>query len=311
MKLQFWCEPGASPWNAFEDAADNVRVATNGQIDITMYTPGALLDDPDILPALGEGIVDIQWLSIGDFDYLDPGFAITCGMPGIWKDQEQVRVWFEQFGGRELLDAKLQEYNVKLLNIGSKGSEGIWSNVSLDSLDAFDGLIMRCGAGVAADILNTLGTKTVDLPGEETYSALQTNVVDAAEFGMMGECWGIGMQEVTKYVYWPSWHCPLYIGPIAVNMDTWNALSDDLKQALMYYALEAGINHNLYSQAEEIEVMPLVTDYGLVYQTATPEELARVLEISRDIIFNKYGAASDFAADLIESVTTFQDHFMG
>jgi len=228
-------------------------------------------------------------------------------MPGIWKDQEQVRVWFEHFGGRELLDAKLREYNVKLLSIGSKGSEGIWSSESLDSLDAFDGLTVRCGAGIAADILNAIGAKTVDLPGEETYSALQTGVVDAAEFGMMGECWGIGMQEVTEYVYWPSWHCPLYIGVIACNLDEWNAMSDDLKQDLMYYALDAGIRHNYYTQAEEFETLPKAIEYGMIFQTATVEELAEINAISRDIIFNTYGAKSEFAADLIESVTAFQE----
>ena len=124
---------------------------------------------------------------------------------------------------------------------------------------------------------------------------------------MMGECWGIGMQEVTNYVYWPSWHSPLYVGLVACNLDDWNSMSDDLKQDLMYYALEAGTNHNLYTQAEEFITLPKAIDYGMIFQTATPEELARINAISRDIIFNQYGGASDFARALVDSVTAFQD----
>jgi len=205
------------------------------------------------------------------------------------------------------MDTKLQEYNIKLLNICTKGSESIWSRKSLASLDDFKGLKVRMGAGIAHDLMTAVGASPVDLPGEELHAALDTGVVDAGEYGMMGECWGIGMQEVTNYVYWPSWHCPLYVGLIAVNLDEWNAMSDDLKQDLMYFALEAGINHNLYTQADEIETMPKVKEYGLIFQTATPEELAQINAISRDIILNTYGSQSEFAANLIDLVSSFQD----
>jgi len=101
-KLQHAMAGGSAMWRSMEGAVNHLRVATDGWIDITMYQPGSLIGDPEVLPALGSGILDISWLTTADFDYLDPGFKVYYSMPGVWQNQEQVRMWFEHFGSREL-----------------------------------------------------------------------------------------------------------------------------------------------------------------------------------------------------------------
>jgi TRAP-type mannitol/chloroaromatic compound transport system substrate-binding protein len=276
------------------------------QIDITMYNPGSIVGDPEVLPAVGDGIINVAFISTADFDFLDPGFKIMYSMPGVWTDMIEGRTWWDHFGGRELMDAKLAEYNVKLLDTAIKGSEGIWGTKSMATLEEFEGMTVRMGAGLAMDLMDAIGAKPVDLPAEELYSALDTGVVDAGEFGLLEDNYGIGLQEVTDYAYWPSWHNPMCFDMIAMNMDDWNSLSDSLKAQMMMYSVDWANRHYFYTNAGEYEYLEQVKDAGMIVQSASEDDIAMINAISLDIIQNKYAPMSEFSTNIANSVFGFK-----
>jgi TRAP-type mannitol/chloroaromatic compound transport system substrate-binding protein len=290
-----------------EDSLNLLHRATNGQIDVEMFNPGSIVGDPEVLPAVGDGILDMAFISTADFDFLDPGFKIYYSMPGVWTDMIEGRTWFDHFGGRELMANKVAEYNVKLLDVAIKGSEGIWSRRSLATLDDFKGLKVRMGAGIAHDLLTAVGAKPVDLPAEELYTALDTGVVDAGEFGLLEDNWGIGLQEVTDYAYWPSWHNPMCFDLIAMNMDNWNALSDDHKAAIMLFSVDWANRHFFYTQAGEVEYLPKILAYPMTVQSANPADTAAINELSINTIKNEYAPASAFATAIADSVFSYKE----
>ncbi|MFU8858321.1 MAG: TRAP transporter substrate-binding protein DctP, partial [Deferrisomatales bacterium] len=79
------------------------------------------------------------------------------------------------------------------------------------------------------DILNNLGASVIPLPGGEIYLGLERGVIDAAEFSSPSINYPMGFDEITKFVIQPGVHQPGTQCTIAINMDSWKKLPDDLK----------------------------------------------------------------------------------
>ncbi|MBA7654295.1 hypothetical protein ES703_62172 [subsurface metagenome] len=103
----------------------------------------------------------------------------------------------------------------------------VFSSVKLDSIDDLKGLPFR-SAGASAEILTTLGAATAYFPFDEIYTAMETGVVKACEYGDITTFYEMGLHHVAKY-----WYLPAFVqggfNMTLINMDSWNALPDDLK----------------------------------------------------------------------------------
>jgi TRAP-type mannitol/chloroaromatic compound transport system substrate-binding protein len=100
------------------------------------------------------------------------------------------------------------------------------------------------------------------IAGGEVYTALERGTIDAAEFSMPTTDWGMGFQEVTKYWCLPGWYQPMWGGGWMINMKSWNALSDDLKEIVRIAAMATGIYTYARWEYESIEATKKFLEHG-------------------------------------------------
>lgn len=226
------------PWSKgllFYDMAvhfcDTVRLASGGRLDIKPFSAGELVPALEIFDAVSKGSFDAGHDWPGYWKGKNEAF-IAFGSVPYGLDAELYNIWLYERGGIEELQSLYGQYNLFALPGGQAGQEmGLNSNKRASTMEDFKGLKVRTW-GWYLDILNNLGASGVATPGGEVYLALQTGVLDAAEFSSPAVNYPMGFDEVTKYIIQPGVHQPACQFTFFFNQDSYDALGEDLKWIL-------------------------------------------------------------------------------
>ena len=266
-RMQTYASSGTPGFQSQKIALDHLKKATNGRLDVTLYGVGTLVGLSEMLEAIGKRNFEVGHNVDAFFAGKDPGFAPIFSAIALWTDPREVRVWIEAFGGKEIMKKAYAKYNVHYAGSTLIGAEPIMSKKQLKSLADFKGLKIRTPSGLTAMLFEKLGAVPVALAGSEIYSALDTNVIDAAEFVTLGENVGLGLQEVTKYVLYPSFHGPIAVVNYGVNMDAWKSLPPDLQAAFEMMVKEADYLYDILSAASDYKALAEIRKKGLQIDT--------------------------------------------
>ena len=183
---------------------------------------------PETVPAFEQ----IDPVSAGVFDviYTHPAYhdrAITNATNGMKPDMELIR----SSGVFDEMDSYLQEnLNLKLLANVSVGTGGYhcYLREALDEGGTWQGRRIR-GISTYVPVIEALGGVAVNTPMGEVYSALERGVVDGA-CAPVSVFRGTRHFEVAQYRTEPTFG--QLVSYIAMNLDTWNRLSEEQQQAV-------------------------------------------------------------------------------
>ena len=257
-----------------------------------------------MLDALSARVLEMAFEPPGFYTSKEPGLAVLFLVPGVL-DRQELNLWMYRFGGNELLAEAYAKYNLHHVGpVTILGAEPLMSTKSLATLDGLKGLKVRSAPGLSTDLFTKLGMSVVNLGPGEIYSALDTGVVDAVEWIGVQDDWVMGLHEVAEYVLWPSFHTPAATAGPIVNMDAWNELPDDLKVAFEWASLQGVHDLMLSNEAADYRSLKDMVDYGLIHQTSTEADLARVEVLGLEVL-TEYKSKSPFAAKAVDSLFAF------
>jgi len=130
-----------------------------------------------------------------------------------------------------VLDKSYGDYGlVHLAEFAGDGTNTLWTNKPIATIEDFKGLKTRAAGLMASDALKRLGAAPVVMPGMEVPEAIRKGTIDAM---LTDAVWSftIGIADVTKYAcLWPF--AEPFANVIAVNKESWDALPPDLQQIL-------------------------------------------------------------------------------
>ncbi len=131
---------------------------------------------------------------------------------------------------------------------------GGWFNKEINSLEDLKGLKIRT-PGLGAEVYNRLGATTVNLPGGEVFTAMQTGAIDATDWVGPYNDLAFGIHKTAKYYYYPGWQEPQAVIELLINQKAWDALPADL-QAIVNEAARAAnqvmIDEFVYNNAKAL-----------------------------------------------------------
>jgi len=206
-------------------------------------------------------------------------------MAGVLNSDWELAAWFYDYDGIELINEAYEEWGLYFLppNISIYPLEPMMSTVSLAKLDDFEGVMIRSFPGPSGDMLTALGATVTPIAGAEIYTALETGVVDAAEYTGFMENWDAGLHEVSKYALYPSPHVLASIRDITITLDSWNALSPDL-QAALEMACNDFTARDYFTEKGTQEIgRKMMEDYGIIIQSLSDEDWATCMQIGKQL----------------------------
>jgi len=162
------------PWG------EEISKATDGRVTLRIL-PKPVTNPPGHFDAVRDGLVDISFISHA---YYPGRFELTkfavLPFSGNTAESRSVAAWdtYEKY----LLPAE-EHKGVKLLGIYAHGPGIVFTtDKPVEKIEDFQGLKIRVGGGMAADVAKALGVSPIAKPAPESYELRSTGVVDGVFF---------------------------------------------------------------------------------------------------------------------------------
>jgi TRAP-type mannitol/chloroaromatic compound transport system substrate-binding protein len=192
--------------------------------------------------------------------------------------------WILYGGGQALWDELYAPFGVRGFLSGNTGTQmGGWYQKEINSLEDFSGLKIRI-PGLAAEVLNRLGATTVNMPGGEIMPALQSGVIDAAEWVGPWVDLTMGFYKVAKYYYGPGFHEGSTANELLINEARWQALPSDLQAIVKVACHEANMILPAEYFARNTNTLPMLTGEHEVDVRNFPDDVLNAMfDISEEV----------------------------
>lgn len=233
-----------------------LKEMTNGSLELKLLPVRAVVPHRDTPEAVSMGILDGDLTATSYFSGIDPAFALMGDLTAGYQDPAQVQEFCMQGGGKELLQKLFDKYQpgIHVVGCSSEKSEAFVSKVPINGVSDLEGLKIRTPEGLAADVFKRAGASPVSLPGSEVYTALEKNVIDAADSSAYANNDASGMHKVAKYPLYPGIHSVPFM-QFTISDMTWNKLSDEEKTALNQWFTAAYDDVRQYMDKKDKELV--------------------------------------------------------
>ncbi len=209
--------------------ADEVRVMSNGRLDIQVFAGGELVPALQAFDAVSQGSVEMGHGSAYYWAGKVPEAQFFSTVP-FGMTVRGMHAWLYHGGGLELWREIYQPFNVYPIPMGNSGIQmGGWFKKRIDSVTDLQGLRMRM-PGLGGKVLKKAGGNPVLMSGGEIYTALERGIIDATEWVAPFHDLRLGLNRAARYYYYPGWHEPGTEFELLINTERWQQLPEDLKK---------------------------------------------------------------------------------
>jgi TRAP-type C4-dicarboxylate transport system substrate-binding protein len=240
--------------------ANDVRRATNNQLDINVHSNGSLIKHPDMLRAVSTGQVNISEFLLGQFGNEDPVFAAD-NVPFVAVGYDAAFKFYQ--AQKPYLEKKLLARGARLLYSVAWPGQGIYSKTALKSVADLKGVKFRTYSPQTARLAELLGASPTVIQVPEIAQAFATGTIGAmitsSATGTSTKAW-----EFVKYYYMTNAFHPKNI--VAVNERAFQRLPDAQKKALLEAAAAAEQRGWNLSRQREGEANKLLATNGMTVQ---------------------------------------------
>jgi len=226
-----WPKNSPGPGVTADRLAKRITAASDGRLQVRLYAAGELVPALEVFDAVASGTADMAHTASVYWTGKTAAAAFFTTVPFGLSTREHM-AWIYHGGGQQLWDALYARYGLKGFMAGNTGMQmGGWFKRPIENLDDIQGLKMRI-VGLGGEILRRMGGTPVTLPAGEIFQALQSGVVDGAEFLGPWIDEAFGFYKAASYYAWPGVNKPNGTGECLVGRDAFNALPRDLQQVV-------------------------------------------------------------------------------
>jgi len=288
---------GTWDWEILERWCADLKVASDGRLDMTPYAGGEIMPVMETFEAVSTGTLNIDF-SYGPYWTGKLAMAIYSGglPPFTLPRWEHYKVLYYKLGLEELLREAYAEHNIYYVATMPTDCTVAISKSPIRKAADFQGMKLRA-TGIYAELVTEAGASAVFFPWGEIYGALETGLIDGVLMGGgIGVLCDAGFHEPCNY-FLETPITPVDAWALHVNMDAWNELPDDL-QMLLYESTSyaADLFTASYFGWDAVWTERIVEEWGYTITTLPVEEQAILSEYSITVL-DKYSAEDPIFAE--------------
>src|SRR5271156_3595787 len=223
-----WPKRLPGPGMSAERVAERIATLSGGRIDITVSAAGEVVPAFEVLDAVGSGVAEMGHTAAFYWQGKEPAAVFFTTVPFGLLPNEHV-AWIDAGGGQELWDDLYAPFNVKPFMAGNTGvCMGGWFRREIRDRDDMRGLKVR-SLGLGGEVYRRLGAVPQTTSPGEILVALQSGVIDGAEFVGPGSDIALGLYRFAPFYYAPGSKKPTGPGECIVSLKAWESLDDEMK----------------------------------------------------------------------------------
>ena len=290
-------------------AAEQLKLASGGAMEVRVYEPGKLVPAFDILAAVSDGKTEAGYTWIGYDQGKVAAVPLFAAVPFGLKPWVFM-AWYYEGGGHGMLQEVYANKGFKVHGelCGIIGPETAgWYKKPLESLKDYEGLKIRF-AGLGGKVIQKLGASVTMMPGGELFQALEKGTIDATEFSLPVIDQTLGFDKVVKFNLFPGWHQPFTAQYMLINQGIWDGLGEDSKALVRNVCMAAVVKGLAESEYQQGAVIAGFAEKGVSAQKLPREILAKLKGITEEVLAEESANDADFKR-VYESQQAFQSQY--
>ncbi|MDW3222090.1 MAG: TRAP transporter substrate-binding protein [Paracoccaceae bacterium] len=233
---------------AMDKFAELLAEKTGGEISLQMFHGGTLGSQPDAIEQVRLGGLEVGNFNLGPIGPIAPA-ANVVSLPFVFKDVPHMFRVLDSDGGAAIA-AGMAEKGLQPLAWYDAGARSFYNGEKAINTPAdVGGMKVRVmNNDLFTGMISELGGNPSPMAFAEVYQALKTGVVDGAEnnwpsYESTGHFEVAGYYSLSQHLIIPECIC--------INAGTFNALSDEMKTAVLEAAQESAlIQRELWAERE-------------------------------------------------------------
>jgi TRAP-type mannitol/chloroaromatic compound transport system substrate-binding protein len=286
---------------------DKLQVASDGNVEVKLFEPNMLAPNTELFDKVSNGEIDAVWSSPNFFAQRDSVLWLFSTVP-FGPSASEYLAWLAYGGGQELMDATFSRFNIKPIVCTVLPPEsGGWFRREINTVEDLKGLRMRF-MGIGAKVISRLGVETVTLNGGDTFHALQSGSIDAAEFSLPFVDVRYGFEKAAGHYYFPGWHQQSSLITMLVNMKVWEGMTD-AQRAMINNVCGDNIRDSLAEgEVQQVQALQEIRQRGVKVHTL-PKPIMDALKVSWIQVVKEESAANPEFKKVWESFHAFRKSY--
>ena len=283
--------PGGIGLEIFKNWCDSIQEKSGGELIFKGFTAKDVVGDFQLFDAVKNGVLEgmnpftIYWAG------RMPASVFLTSYPMGLRNPHEWDVFYYGLGGIEITRKLFAEHGMYYVGPIHHGPNIIHSKVPIRSIADFKGRKMRVPGGMVAELFSAAGAKTTLLPGSEIFPALDKGTIDVADYVGPAINYALGFHQATKYISmgppgFMSIYQPVDLMDLTVGMDSWNALSKEMKQFVeMEVHVYSDMHHAAIQKADQ-EAWKKFEEAGSVVTRLGEDDVAAFTKLAVPLWYN-------------------------
>ena len=234
--------------------AKDVEEYTKGSIKIELFHSAAVTGKaPEVFNSARSGIIDCDMTGGAYQTGKNAAFQFAGDIMGGYETPYQMYDWLNS-GGRDALNNLYNKYGMQFVGWWIPGMESLISSKPLPNIAALKDFKFRSPPGMETEIFAALGAKPIVMDFGEVPTALQTGIIDGADFSNLANNVASGLYDTNPHATYPGYHS-MPADHLACNQAMWNKLSKKNQDAIFKAMDKAGKSVTKYVEDKNVEAV--------------------------------------------------------
>ena len=301
-----WPKRLPGPGMSAERVAERIGALSGGRFEVTVSAAGEIVPAFEVLDAVGSGVAEMGHTAAFYWQGKAPAAAFFTTVPFGLTPNEHV-AWIDAGGGQALWDELYAPFGVKPFMGGNTGvCMGGWFRREIKSRDDVRGLKVR-SLGLGGEVYRRLGAVAQTTSPGEILVALQSGVIDGAEFVGPGSDIALGLYRFAPFYYGPGFNKPNGTGECIVSLKAWETLDSEMK-AIVTHACAAEAAFALAEMERlNIEALNTLTTRDNAQLRTFPPDLVAAARTQAGDVLGELAGKSAGAKKIHDSYVAFRD----
>jgi len=306
-KIQSAFPRGDLSMELLKDFAKFAKEKSNGKLLISVFADPEIVPGEQLFEATKRGTLDMlqavaaMWAGIVPIGEVEFGLPYAYNIPGdknIVESGAMVRKFFLESGFAKLLREEYGKQGLYWLDMHSYGKLVTLSTEPIINCSDLKGKKIRV-EGSWSKYYDMLGARGTYISGMEAYMGLKLGTIDASQWDISAIT-GLNWYEVAPY-WIIGGQNDVVPGHILVNMESYNALSDNLKKVLKD-AAEYYYNTLLKVYVKEMDKADALVKSGKIKMSVLSDDCEKAHEKAAYTLWDEIGNRDAAAAKGIELI---------
>ena len=279
--------------------AKNVEEFSGGSLKIQMfYSSSVTGKSAEVFNSAQTGIIDCDMTGAGYQTGKNAAFQFAGDVMGGYDNPYQQYEFLNFPGAQEAVDALYNKYGMTLIGWWIPGHESLISSRPIPDVASLKDFKFRSPPGMESMIFTTLGAKPIVMDFGEVPTALQTGLIDGADYSSLATNYAGGHYEQNKYATYPGFHS-MPADHLACNTKVWNKLKPHEKGAMKAGIEIAGRTITSLVERKNAEAVKALNEMGVTLHDWSREDRLKFRQAAL-AAWEEWKTKSPEAAALIE-----------